>query len=75
MAAGRKAFNPGGRKGKLHRELGIPTDQRIPKSRLEAATRSSNPEIRRDAIRAKTMEGWRHVGRKPKRSSRSRTRR
>lgn len=55
-----KAFNPGGQKGKLHRELGIPTDQKIPRGRLNAATRSSNPEIRRDAIRAKTMIGWDH---------------
>lgn len=57
-----KGWNPGGRKGKLHRELGIPEDEKIPAGRLAAATRSSNPEIRRDAIRAKTMKGWHHGG-------------
>lgn len=59
-------FHPGGQKGKLHRELGIPTDQKIPAARLEAATHSKNPEVRRDAIRAKTMEGWHHGGSKKK---------
>lgn len=53
-------FHPGGEKGKLHRELGIPEGEKIPAGRLAAATRSRNPEIRRDAIRAKTMEGWHH---------------
>lgn len=58
-----KGFHPGGHKGKLHRELGIPVGQKIPAGRLRAATHSSNPSIRRDAIRAETMKGWR----KPKR--------
>jgi|GEM_PF-6587987 len=56
----KKDWNPGGKKGKLHRELGIPEDETIPKERLEQATRSRNPEIRRDAIRAETMEHWHH---------------
>jgi hypothetical protein len=60
-----KKFNPGGQKGKLHRELGIPTSQKIPAARLAAAARSSNPEVRRDAIRAETMEKWKHGGGKP----------
>lgn len=64
MAKRRKKFNPGGQKGKLHHELGIPASQKIPRKRLIAATHSRNPTIRRDAIRARTMEGWRHVGRK-----------
>lgn len=63
----KSSFNPGGQKGKLHRELGIPTSQKIPQGRLNSATHSTNPEIRRDAIRAKTMEGWDHTG--PKGSS------
>ncbi len=54
----KKAFNPGGKKGKLHRELGIPVSQKIPAARLAAAARSSKPAVRRDAIRAKTMAGW-----------------
>lgn len=55
-------FRPGGEKGKLHRELGIKEDKKIPSGRLEAASHSRNPEIRRDAIRAKTMKGWNHGG-------------
>jgi hypothetical protein len=59
-----KRWKPGGERGKLHRELGIPEGQKIPAGRLASAEHSSNPEVRRDAIRAKTMEGWRHPGRK-----------
>lgn len=57
----------GGEKGKLHRELGIPEGETIPKARLEAAAHSKNPEVRRDAIRAETMEGWHHGGARRKR--------
>lgn len=60
----KKPFNPGGQKGKLHRELGVPVGQKIPADRLAAAARSKNPEVKRDAIRAKTMEGWKHGGHK-----------
>lgn len=61
-----KGFNPGGQKGKLHRELNIPVGQKISQARLAQAERSKNPEIKRDAIRAKTMEGWNHLGGKPR---------
>lgn len=57
-------FHPGGEKGKLHREMGIPEGEKIPADRLSAAAHSKNPEIRRDAIRAETMKKWHHVGRK-----------
>ena len=57
-----KAFNPGGQKGKLHREIGVPVGQKIPAKKLAKAEHSSNPEVKRDAIRAKTMEGWHHGG-------------
>lgn len=53
-----KKFNPGGSKGKLHRELGVPVGQKIPAARLAQAEKSKNPTVRRDAVRAKTMEGW-----------------
>jgi len=53
-------WNPGGHKGKLHREMGVPEGEKIPKDRLRAATHSSNPEIKRDAIRAETMAKWKH---------------
>lgn len=53
-----KPFRPGGHKGKLHRELGIPVGTKIPPARLASAQNSNDPEVRRDAIRAKTMAGW-----------------
>ena len=56
-------FHPGGEKGKLHRELGIPEGDTIPKERLRAAMHSRNREIRDDAIRADTMEHWNHKSR------------
>ena len=55
-----KDFHPGGQKGKLKRELGVPEGEKIPPGKLAAAQHSSNPEVKRDAIRAKTMEGWHH---------------
>ena len=55
-----KGFHPGGEKGKLHRELGIATDKKIPPARLRAAAHSKDREIRDDAIRAETMEHWHH---------------
>ena len=67
----KKDFHPGGSKGKLHRELGISEDKKIPAGRLAAAEHSKSPEIARDAKRAKTMEGWHHGG-KSKMYARSR---
>lgn len=61
--AGKKrtpGFNPGGQKGKLHREIGVPVGQKIPPAKLAAAARSPNREVRNDAIRAKTMKSWDH---------------
>jgi hypothetical protein len=55
-----KEWNPGGHKGKLHRELGIPEGEKIPQKRLKKAEHSKDGEIRRDAIRANTMEHWHH---------------
>ncbi len=55
-------FHPGGEKGKLHHEMGIPEGQKIPAGKLEAAAHSGNPEKRRDAIRAQTMKKWHHGG-------------
>lgn len=60
MAKRTKDFHPGGEKGKLHREMGIPTGEKIGKSRLAKAAHSSNPEIARDAKRAQTMGKWNH---------------
>ena len=57
-----KPFRPGGEKGKLHRELHVAPGKKIPASKLAKATHSRNREVRDDAIRAKTMEGWSHPG-------------
>jgi hypothetical protein len=62
----RNKFHPGGEKGKLHREMGIPEGQKIPEAKLEAAAHSRDPEKRRDAIRAQTMKRWHHAGHKSK---------
>lgn len=56
----KKDFHPGGEKGKLHRELGVSEDKKIPADRLAKAAHSSDPEIKRDAIRAETMKKWKH---------------
>ncbi len=64
-------FHPGGEKGKLHHELGVPEGEKIPSAKLSKALHSSNTEVRNDAIRARTMEGWHHGGAKKKKSLRS----
>lgn len=56
----KKEFNPGGEHGKLHRELHVAEDEKIPAAKLAAAKHSRDPEIRRDAIRADTMKHWNH---------------
>ena len=53
-----KAFNPGGKPGKLHRALGVPTDEKIPAKKLAAAAKSKDKDVRDMAIRAKTMSKW-----------------
>ena len=44
-------------KGGLHRSLGIPEGQKIPESKIEAATHSSNPKIKKQADLAETLKG------------------
>lgn len=46
--------------GALHRDLGVPEGEKIPPAKLEAATHSENPTIRRRANLAKTMKGFHH---------------
>lgn len=46
-------------KGALHRALGIPEGQPIPAKKLEAATHSKNPTIRKEANLAMTLKGLR----------------
>lgn len=43
------------KKGALHRELGVPEGQKIPASRLEAASHSDNDKLRKRAIVAQTL--------------------
>lgn len=45
-------------KGGLHRALGIPENETIPKEKVEAATHSKNPHVAKMAHLAQTMESW-----------------
>jgi hypothetical protein len=45
------------RKGGLHRALGVPEDENIPESKVEAATHSDNPHVVHMANFAKTLKG------------------
>jgi hypothetical protein len=44
------------RKGKLHRELGVPEDKKIPPKKLKKAAKSKNPTIRKEVALAKTLK-------------------
>jgi hypothetical protein len=46
--------------GALHRALGIPEDQKIPKAKLEEALHSRNPHVARMARLAVTLSGLNH---------------
>lgn len=48
------------KQGGLHRALGIPEDQTIPMERVEEATHSENPHLKKMALMAKAMHGWHH---------------
>ena len=43
--------------GRLHRELGVPTDQKLGGARIEAALNSDDPQTRRDARAARGYMG------------------
>ena len=47
-------------KGGLHRTLGIPEGETIPKAKVAAAARSDNPRERKQGILAENMEKWHH---------------
>lgn len=51
-----KAIKPSS-KGKLHKALGVPQDQKIPEMKLNKATHSKNPTLRKEANLAKTLKG------------------
>lgn len=44
-----------GHSGALHEELGVPKGEKIPKSKIEKASHSSNPTLRKRANLAKTL--------------------
>lgn len=46
-------------KGGLHRSLGVPEGQKIPAAKVEAATHSSDPTVRKQANLAETLKGLR----------------
>jgi hypothetical protein len=48
------------RKGGLHAALGVKPDEKIPASKVEAATHSKNEHIAHMARFAKTMSGFHH---------------
>lgn len=47
-------------KGKLHSELGVPKDKKIPLSKLHKAEHSKNPTLRKRATLAETARNFNH---------------
>jgi hypothetical protein len=45
-------------KGALHRSLGVPAGEKIPVKKLDKAAKSSNPKIKKEAVLAKTLKGF-----------------
>jgi hypothetical protein len=48
-----------GSKGKLHRALGVALDKKIPEKKLMKATHSKNPTLKKEAVLAETLKGFR----------------
>lgn len=46
-------------KGGLHKSLGVPAGEKIPKGRIAKATHSSNPKVRKQADLAMTLSKMR----------------
>lgn len=47
-------------KGGLHRALGVPEGEDIPKDKIAQAKNSKNPHVAKMANLAETMAGWKH---------------
>jgi len=45
-------------KGKLHKALGVAPGKKIPSGKLEKAEHSKNPTIKKEAVLAKTLKGF-----------------
>jgi hypothetical protein len=54
------------RKGGLHRALGVPENEPIPKEKMAAAKNSKDEHVRHMAAFAETLEGFHHGGEKAK---------
>jgi hypothetical protein len=46
--------------GALHRELGVKQGEKIPHAKIEAATHSDNPKLRKRAFLAETLAHMHH---------------
>ena len=47
-------------KGELHQDLGVPQGQPIPAQKLQAATNSPSPAVRRRAVFAQNAKSFNH---------------
>ena len=47
-------------KGGLHRALGIAEGEKIPMAKIEAAAHSDNGHLKKMAVMARSMHGWKH---------------
>lgn len=45
--------------GSLHKALKVPLDKKIPEKKLEKAEHSKNPSLRKKAVLAETLKGFR----------------
>ncbi len=45
-------------KGKLHEALGVPMGKKISMKKLEKAEHSKNPTIKKEAVLAETLKGF-----------------
>jgi len=46
------------KKGALHKELGVPEGKKISEKKLEKAEHSKNPTLRKRAVLAETLKGF-----------------
>lgn len=50
------------KKGALHKEMGVPAGKKIPAAKLEKATHSKNPTLKKRAVLAETLKKMHHKG-------------
>lgn len=59
--------------GALHKQLGVPEDEKIPKTKLQAAAKKGNTKLAKRARLALTLEKLPHKGRKTASHSKSKS--